>query len=109
MATSRTGTAIYRRNRAEVIAAAQAEGLTHCPGFTTTSGSHHECGVRLDYKTSKTPNSAEADHIQAVEHGGSDDVDNLRVICRRCNTLRNRKRPPTEAPPADLFPTLRQW
>lgn len=102
MATSRTGTAKYLRNAGRVKRQAQRDGLTHCPGVDTP------CGAELDYTTPLQPNSAEADHIIEHKHGGSDDVDNLRVICRACNLKRNNRAPVTIGAPED-FPTSRAW
>lgn len=104
MATSRTGTAKYLRNRARVLRQAQADGLTHCPGVDGRT-----CGVKLDYDTPLLPNSAETDHILEHRNGGTDDIDNLRVICRADNLARNRTRTPAPVPAADDFPTSRAW
>ena len=104
MATSRTGTAKYLRNRARVLRKAQAEGLTHCPGVDGKA-----CGVELDYDVPLLPNSAETDHILEHKHGGADDVENLRVICRADNLARNRKRERVAIAAADDFPTSRAW
>ena len=82
---------------------AQADGLTHCPGVDKP------CGVQLDYDTPLQPNSAETDHIIEHRYGGTDDVDNLRVICRACNLARNTVRVPVPVPAADDFPTSRPW
>lgn len=102
MATSRTGTAKYLRNAGRVKRQAQRDGLTHCPGVDAP------CGVELDYATPLQPNSAESDHITEHKHGGSDDLDNLRVICRTCNLGRNARTPVTISS-ADDFPTSRAW
>lgn len=85
MSTSRTGTATWLRHAAQAKREAQARGLARCP----------LCGVWMDYDTGKRPNSAEADHIRPHSLGGSDDIDNIRVICRRCNQSRGNglKRP----------------
>ena len=109
MATSRTGTATYLRNRRRVLNQARREGLTHCPGYTDPRGVHHPCGVELDYDTPLLPNSAEADHVVEVRHGGTDDVHNLRVLCRQQNLERNRHVAPVPVPLATDFPTSRVW
>ena len=103
MASSRTGTAKYLRNRARVLRRAHAEGLTHCPG-----ADGKPCGVQLDYDVPFLPNSAETDHILEHRYGGTDDVDNLRVICRACNLARNAKAPVPIPAVAD-FPMSRAW
>jgi 5-methylcytosine-specific restriction endonuclease McrA len=46
------------------------------------------CGVELDYERGKQPNSAEPDHILPVHYGGRNEIENGRVICRRCNQSR---------------------
>ena len=105
MATSRTGTSKYLRNSGNVKRKARRNGLAHCPG-TDGNGCPHQ--HELDYDTSLQPNSAETDHIIEHARGGTDDPDNLRVICRACNGARNRKQP-VPVPPVDAFPTSRAW
>ncbi|WP_152203627.1 HNH endonuclease signature motif containing protein [Georgenia thermotolerans] len=109
MATSRTGTTKYLRNRARVLRQAQTNGLTHCPGYEDGQGNHINCGRELNYQVPKLPESAEADHILEHRHGGTDDVDNLRVICRTCNLARNRTRVRVSVPADDGFPTSQAW
>ena len=98
MTTSRTGTGKYRRNRARVIAQARADGVVYCPGFTDRAGQMQRCGCWLDFDTPGLPNSAEADHVIDYQFGGSDEIENLRVLCRRCNLARNRSQPKPTAP-----------
>lgn len=38
--------------------------------------------------------SPEVDHIVPLSRGGTDDYDNLRVICRECNQAAGNKRTP---------------
>ena len=78
MATSRTGTAKWKKASAKALRTAQNRGQTQCP----------LCRTRLDWTRSRTPTSPEADHI--IEHaaGGTDTQDNLRIICRQCNQQR---------------------
>jgi len=78
MATSRTGTAAYKHWRRRVLARGQADGVTSCP----------ICGVQLDYRRGRQPNSAEPDHILAHRWGGRETAENGRVLCRRCNQSR---------------------
>jgi len=99
MATSRTGTGNYLRNSARVKRQAQANGLTHCPA--------PGCGVLLNWDTPRLDESAETDHILEARHGGGDNVENLRVWCRKSNRDRNHSRP--EMPGVDAFPVSRQW
>lgn len=75
MATSRTGTTKWKALRAKAIAEALANDQYTCP----------RCGVALDYSRSQQPNSPEPDHIQEHANGGKDSLDNIRIICRRCN------------------------
>lgn len=109
MATSRTGTAVYLRNRRRVLHRAKANGLTHCPGYELRDGTPRPCGRPLDYDTPLQPGSAETDHIIDHQYGGTDDTNNLRVICRTCNLERNRHRPPVPLPEANDFPVSRDW
>ena len=109
MATSRTGTTKYLRNAAKVKRKARASGLTHCPGYERRNGTHRACGRELDYDTPLLDGSAEADHIVDWRFGGSDDEDNLRVLCRACNRERNDERTPVTVPAAEDFPLSRAW
>lgn len=104
MATSRTGTARYLRNSARVKRDAQRSGLTHCPGVDGKT-----CGRELDYDVPQIDASAETDHILEVRYGGTDDVDNLRVVCRSCNRGRNEGRAPVPVADLDEFPLSREW
>lgn len=78
MATSRTGTAKYKRWRLNVLHRDQAAGITHC----------QLCGCIMNYDQGKHPNSAEPDHILADKFGGQLTMDNGRTICRHCNQSR---------------------
>ena len=78
MATSRTGTAKYKRWRTAILARDKAAGITHCP----------LCGCVLDYSRGLLPNSAEPDHIIADAFGGQLTMENGRAICRHCNQAR---------------------
>lgn len=75
MATSRTGTTRHLKNVAAIRAAAIQAGITNCP----------LCQIPLDYERPRLPNSAEVDHKIPVARGGSDERENLWVICRGCN------------------------
>lgn len=75
MTTSRTGTAVWKNLRLRVLRREQSNGLANCP----------ICGVQLDYEVGRKPNSAEVDHIVSYAVVQRDTIDNLRVICRRCN------------------------
>ena len=75
MATSRTGTTAWKRIREQALKDALERGLMHCP----------RCRVGLDWEYSLRPNSPEVDHIKAHSQGGADALENVRVICRRCN------------------------
>ena len=118
MATSRTGTAKYLRNRRTVLSRAKREGLTHCPGYDG-----HPCGTELDYRTRAEflrdephragqfrPNAAVTDHVIAAAQGGSDDVENLAVICAECNLKKgDGDRVPVEVASVSEFPLSREW
>lgn len=84
MASNRTGTAQWQRIRTYTKRQAQADGLTNCPA----------CGVQLDYDKGRTPNSAEVDHITPHAQGGTDAVDNLTILCRRCNQSKGSRSAP---------------
>ncbi|WP_074026129.1 HNH endonuclease [Actinomyces ihuae] len=75
MVTSRTGTSKWKRVAAQAKRQAQAAGITHCP----------RCHAVLDYAHGRTPVSAEADHIVPHALGGKDTIENVQVLCRRCN------------------------
>lgn len=99
MATSRTGTATWKRVRLEALSNAMDQGLTHCP----------RCRVGLDWEYSKRPNSPEVDHITPHSRGGTDAIENTRIICRKCNQelggrLNKRARPPVETVTLDASP-----
>lgn len=75
MVSSRTGLAPHLRFRAAVLRRDRAAGITNCP----------ICGVLMDYDRGRQPHSAEPDHIIAIAVGGTNDPENGRTICRRCN------------------------
>ena len=83
-AVSRTSTREHKQFRKQVLARAQAMGITHCPA----------CGVKLQYNNNgeRKPNSAEADHIIPASLGGTNHVDNGRVLCAKCNSRRGNGR-----------------
>lgn len=81
---SRTSTREHKQFRKQVLARAQAMGITHCPA----------CGTKLQYKNNgqRKPNSAEADHIIPASLGGTNHPDNGRVLCAKCNSRRGNGR-----------------
>ncbi|WP_081581446.1 HNH endonuclease [Timonella senegalensis] len=107
MATSRTGTTKWLKLRQQALRQAQRNNQTRCL----------ECNIELNYQQGLQPNSAEPDHKIEWAKGGTDTLDNLRIICRRCNQKRggqtgrrkqlaNRKRQQTQS----LQPkTVIQW
>lgn len=100
MATSRTGTATWKRIRVYAIYKAKRADLTNCP----VPG----CGVVLDYDTPQTPASAEVDHIIPHSLGGKDAHDNVHVICRKCNGSKGNRATPKTVPITPLK-TSRNW
>ncbi|AZR06363.1 HNH endonuclease [Trueperella pyogenes] len=75
MAGSRTGTARHKQWRQALIRHAKRNHQTACP----------ICGTRIDWDTKGLPSSPEADHVIPVAHGGTETLDNGRIICRKCN------------------------
>lgn len=101
MATSRTGTSQWKKVRKRALHLAQAQGIDRCP----------YCRVELDYETSRTPASAEPDHVIAHANGGQDRVDNVAICCRKCNQSKgNRPAPKTKTVlAAKPLKTSRAW
>jgi len=99
MATSRTGTAVWKRVRAQAIARAKRNGVTHC----------RHCGVELNYAQGLQPNSAEPDHLVPYSMGGRDHIDNLEVICRQCNQSKGHRKAPKTKNIAQPLKTSRKW
>lgn len=99
MTTSRTGTAQWKNLRAKALYRAKRNGITHCP----------HCNVPLNYDVSRTPASPEPDHIIPYSKGGPDHIDNLVIICRRCNQSKSNKQTPKQAPHRGPIKTSRQW
>ena len=99
MATSRTGTAVWKRVREQALTKAKRLGQTRCP----------HCQTELDYTQGLRPNSAEPDHVIPYSMGGRDHIDNLVVICRRCNQSKGHR----DAPKIKMTPhplkTSRKW
>lgn len=87
MTTSRTGTTRWLHNAAAAKRSARAAGLEHCP----------LCHVRLTWDAGLLPSSPEADHIVPHSRGGNDSLENIQIICRKCNQKKGngrRSRPP---------------
>lgn len=91
---SRTATGKWKRLRREVLAEAEANGLTHCP----------MCKTWLDYETPLQWNSPEIDHIIPASLGGPDTRENTQVLCQTCNR-RKGNGPKIERPPAKRVET----
>ncbi|WP_374113216.1 HNH endonuclease [Pseudarthrobacter sulfonivorans] len=66
----------------------QAQGIERCP----------YCKVKLDYLMSRTPASAEPDHVYAHANDGQDPLDNLQVCCRKCNQSKGNRPAPKPRP-----------
>jgi 5-methylcytosine-specific restriction endonuclease McrA len=101
MATSRTGTSTWLAVAKAAKRRAREAGQEHCP----------YCKTWLDYDVGRQPNSAEADHIVPHSKGGQDRMNNVMVICRRCNMSKgNRTAPkPRVILAAKPLKTSRQW
>ena len=91
---SRTATGKWKRLRREVLAEAEASGLTHCP----------MCKTWLDYETPLQWNSPEIDHIIPASLGGPDTRENTQVLCQTCNR-RKGNGPKQQRPPAKRVET----
>ena len=100
IATSRTGTATWKRVRAQALKQAIDNNVTNCP----------ICGVGLDYEYSKRPSSAEVDHLVPYSKGGTDTLGNTTVICRWCNQRKGNGRNLTVPQPKTIEPgTSIEW
>ncbi|MBT8163053.1 MULTISPECIES: HNH endonuclease [Arthrobacter] len=101
IATSRTGTATWKRIRKRALKEAQERGITRCP----------YCKVTLNYEVSRLPSSAEPDHIIPHEKGGPDALHNLRIICRACNISKSNRAAPKAQTVLRATPlkTSRRW
>ena len=99
MATSRTGTATWKRVRAQAIRRAQRAGITNC----------RHCKVLLDYIVGRTPASAEVDHLRPYANGGTDHIDNVEVICRLCNQSKGNRNAPKAKNIPQTLKTSRKW
>jgi hypothetical protein len=74
--------ALSARTRMEVVCRDEVESHRLCGHFCCS-----QCGFVFLLRRSD-PN-IEVDHIIAVTQGGTDDVENLRVLCRSCNRSKN--------------------
>ncbi|WP_431603527.1 HNH endonuclease [Bowdeniella massiliensis] len=101
MASSRTGTSTWIKVSKQALRLARTQGLIRCP----------ICGVELNWSQSRTPSSPEADHLVPYALGGSDTLDNLQVICRRCNQSKGARSAPKPRVVQDHAPlvTSRRW
>ena len=99
MVASRTGTAAWKRVRAQAIRRAQRDGLTKC----------RHCGVELDFVEGRRPNSAWIDHITPHSLGGADHIDNAEAICRTCNLSKGNRDAPTPKKAPKPLKTSRKW
>ena len=100
IATSRTGTATWKRIRAQALKQAIDNNITHCAS----------CGVGLDYEYTRRPNSAEVDHVIPYSKGGTDTLGNTTVICRWCNQRKGNGRNLAVPQPKTIEPgTSIEW
>jgi 5-methylcytosine-specific restriction endonuclease McrA len=84
LATSRTGTTVWKRVRTYALKEAQRNGQTKCPF----------CQVTLDYERGRESNSAWVDHIVPHNKGGQDSLANALVCCRTCNISKGDREAP---------------
>lgn len=100
MATSRTGTAQWKRVVLIVKAQARRDGMTLCPCCKRTL----DWGKRVAGQYN--PSLVEVDHIVSHEDGGPDTVENARILCSDCNKKR-RSRERAAATATHSWPTPR--
>ncbi len=109
---NRTGTARWQRIRRATLNEARAMGQTNCP----------DCRVVLDWTSKDRPkNHAEVDHIVPHALGGGNEPENLRVVCKACNSRKGHRMLAPQAPaddspgalgggpPTNDFPHSRRW
>lgn len=85
--------------RATALYRAKRNGVTHCPF----------CKVLLNYDVGRTPASPEPDHIIPYSKGGPDHIDNLVIICRKCNMSKGNRAAPKGTPHRGPVRTSRKW
>lgn len=80
MPTNRTATGKWKSTRRALITAAKRRGELNCAN----------CARALDDNAPRcTPNAIEVDHILPVSCGGTDDRENLQLMCFPCNRAKS--------------------
>jgi 5-methylcytosine-specific restriction endonuclease McrA len=66
------------------------------------------CGCEIDYTAHHlAPNAFQIDHITPLARSGTDTIDNIQAVCRRCNRAKSASLP--DAQPGVTFVTERSW
>ncbi|WP_417373000.1 HNH endonuclease [Glutamicibacter protophormiae] len=101
MATSRTGTAEWKKTVQLALHQAKAQGQRHCP----------YCQIGLNYTDRRAFNGAQVDHIVPHSKGGTNELANLVICCRTCNISKgNRPAPKSKTIMAKTpLKTSRTW
>lgn len=59
--------------------------------FSKTNGLCSMCGIKLQRVNYKKKDFFSMDHLISKKNGGSDSVDNLFPLCKRCNSIKGHK------------------
>lgn len=66
------------------------------------------CGCELDFGPNHLADNAfQIDHITPLARSGTDTLDNLQAVCRRCNRAKSDSLP--QSHPGVTFVTSRSW
>ena len=67
--------------------------LSLCKETCSCCGSELDYGLGKNNKNKLDVNTPSTDHIKPRSLGGTNDIENLWIICNRCNTLQNNSTP----------------